>query len=645
MASSTIAWRIADFLKRYPPFQFFSEADLLALCEKAKVRFHEEGEIVFAVGENRHPYVFVINKGTVRLLKVDAEGEELIDLRAEGDLLGLGFFVGDKQYLHTARTDSETIIYALPSDPLKQILPRYPDAIRYLAAYFSLNPRYPLSVPPSVPLDNGPLGWLDEKQLLPDWSGRRIGFCHRWETLHQVARTLSFYEASLLAVVDEEMRPVGYLTEDRLCYLLAENRYDPDLPAAAAMLDGVPTAPAGLTVGDYILTLMDSGSSYLCLTEDGTAQTPLLRLVGREDILFSYGTDPVITVQEIIHNNPEDPRRVLKHLRDRAEAQVHAAFQAGADLCWLGRLNWAFNRALLRRVFSAALAKLGIGERPGSVPYCLALIGRAGRQELFGRHGLDWVLIAADDPADAEGRRQFIQRLSGEIQTELNQCGFLTDNGPTSPSPNWALTLTDWKKLWQAWIMDETADDVARYYTFFDLQPVAGDPTLANDLLRYAQSIVEQHPSVLRTAAQGVLSQVPPLTIFRGTVVEEEGVASETLELKKQVLLPTVKVARLLSWARGDFTAASTVERLRSLAAAQPEQRALCEESAAAYLLVLRWQARSVLSGRGAGTVMKVAELPRYDQHLMKSAFRAIEALLEQTAQRFGVSFGSEEAG
>ena len=86
MKTATIAWRVADFLGRFPPFQYMEEAELLELAAGGRVIFHEDGEFVFEQGRPCGPYVYVIQQGVVRLIETSEDGlDELRDVRGEGE--------------------------------------------------------------------------------------------------------------------------------------------------------------------------------------------------------------------------------------------------------------------------------------------------------------------------------------------------------------------------------------------------------------------------------------------------------------------------------------------------------------------------------------------------------------------------------
>ena len=95
MKSSTIRFRVADFLRQHPPFNEMEEADLLDLATSGKVKFHEGDEYIFRQGSKCGPYLYVIQQGSVRLLEQSGDRELLRDLLGPGDLIGIGQLLGE----------------------------------------------------------------------------------------------------------------------------------------------------------------------------------------------------------------------------------------------------------------------------------------------------------------------------------------------------------------------------------------------------------------------------------------------------------------------------------------------------------------------------------------------------------------------
>ena len=51
METAAISHRVADFLKKHPPFHAMEEGDLLDLARQGRVRFFEENEYIVWQGE------------------------------------------------------------------------------------------------------------------------------------------------------------------------------------------------------------------------------------------------------------------------------------------------------------------------------------------------------------------------------------------------------------------------------------------------------------------------------------------------------------------------------------------------------------------------------------------------------------------
>ena len=71
---NTIAERIYDFLKDFPPFQFLSKEELSRISENIQVQYLEKDSYVFRQNDPVLPDFFVVKDGAVVL----ESGEEKI---------------------------------------------------------------------------------------------------------------------------------------------------------------------------------------------------------------------------------------------------------------------------------------------------------------------------------------------------------------------------------------------------------------------------------------------------------------------------------------------------------------------------------------------------------------------------------------
>ncbi|MCB0459238.1 MAG: cyclic nucleotide-binding domain-containing protein, partial [Flavobacteriaceae bacterium] len=93
---NTIAERIYDFLKNYPPFSFLTSEELYLICQNVKVIYLENGNYVFSQEEQVHDDFYVVKDGAVGVFR---EGENvLVDKCDEGDIFGLRALIRKGNY-------------------------------------------------------------------------------------------------------------------------------------------------------------------------------------------------------------------------------------------------------------------------------------------------------------------------------------------------------------------------------------------------------------------------------------------------------------------------------------------------------------------------------------------------------------------
>src|SRR5688500_5225308 len=259
METATISYRVADFLKKYPPFQAMDEADVLALAGHGRVRFHERNEHILSPGESHRHHDCVIRQGVVSLWS-DVNGLlELRDVRGPGDLLGVERFNGAPASLHSARAATDVVIYALPAGELETLLEKYASARQYVSTYSTVTLDYQAGDERRRP----------ENVFLHDVvKGRRIVTCDRNDSIRNAARTMRAQGVDAVAVV-EQGRLRGVVTSADLIAWLADGNGGLD-QAVGNLLHGSLTAmsPAA-SIADGVLTMGTAESGALAITADG----------------------------------------------------------------------------------------------------------------------------------------------------------------------------------------------------------------------------------------------------------------------------------------------------------------------------------------------------------------------------------------
>ncbi|WP_418263590.1 cyclic nucleotide-binding domain-containing protein [Flavobacterium faecale] len=96
---NTIAERIYDFLKDYPPFNLISKETLLEIAKNIEIEYFEKDSIIFNQDDMPHEHFYIINQGSVRLYRFVDNVKVNIDICDEGDLFGLRPLIMNESYL------------------------------------------------------------------------------------------------------------------------------------------------------------------------------------------------------------------------------------------------------------------------------------------------------------------------------------------------------------------------------------------------------------------------------------------------------------------------------------------------------------------------------------------------------------------
>jgi CBS domain-containing protein len=612
------------------------EAELLELARDGRVQFHECDEIVFQQGQARKAFVYVIQQGVVRLVRDTDRGELLRDIRGDGDLLGIGGFSGNPKHHLTARTDSDVILYALPSDAFAELIDRHPRAARFLSAYFSVSD----PPQPDGPEDRGkkpllgtrPIDWMD--QVVSD--ARSPVTCTQDMPVHQVAQALAQRRASAAIITEPEGMPIGLVTLRTLSDRVATGELPPDAPVQRIMDACPPVAPPGLKAGEYLIRMLESGQDHLAITQDGRPDTRHLGMVSRDDLSLTEGTTLLRILEEAAHAPDLD---TLADMSAKAEAFLAGALGSPESLRWLGPIAAATKTTLLRRVVTLAEDTLEAEGLPTpTLARCWVFFGATARNEVLTRHELEYGLVYETPVATADPEAgSYFQELDRRVMLGMSDCGF----GPPGSAivvgrPSACRSVADWKRAFSGWIRDPIENRVYRATPLFDLRAACGDAALVRELSGHIDAEKRETPNFVRLLANDSMENLPPLTFFHGLVIDDTGTEAQTLDLKHATLRPVVDVVRTLALDTG-CTRTSTLDRLRDATGAFGDEDQLLAETSAAFTNALYQRARSGFSDGTDGSRIDPRKLTRYEQTLLKSGFRAVVRLLEFAARRYGL--------
>ncbi len=633
MKTSVIRYRVADFLKQYPPFDELSAEDLIILAASGRVVFHESEEYIFRKNGTKASSIWVIQQGSVEIIDDTAHGEQLRDLLGEGDLLGIET---GPTFCSSAKTTSDVILYTIDADQFAQLAARSSRVSAYLAAISS---SYGDDVRSSgfheIEIKAvGRTTWLDNPGPPIDFLRRHLVTVALGTTIRDAAIKMEQAASDWCAVEDETRQPLGIVSPRELRNYLA--RGATDVPVEAIMRPNITTAEPDLTAGEYFSTMMQQRCCAIAVTGDGTRHSALEAVLTDADLSLSAGQNPALLLERILQSTRTSDRSLLLQDAGRLLASALAS-PSNIDCC--AQMWSEFQNASLESIIRQSEGEL-LAEGPTrpSATYCWLLFGRAARGEAVVPFQPEIGLIYDDSVANPNGAdaSEYFLALFEQTLSYLAECGLPQVTDRMFDEKNlFCQSLTQWKSIFQERIADPIGSSVHRSRTLFDFQLLSGERSLVTELKRTVAAALKESGPFIPILANDTMSNLPPLTFFHGLVVELDGAQRDTLDVEATALGPITDAARVFALAAENLDVTNTLARLEHAASALPAHSSVMREAAQAFRVTAYQQAIANFAGT---TTIRPSNLGRYDQRLLKTAFDAIQRLLEVSSSVFDVA-------
>lgn len=640
---NTIALRIFDFLKNYPPFSLLEQETLLTLCEEAIVSYRRAGETIFKQGDQSGKHIYVVREGAVHLIREEAQdAKTLIDQCDEGDLFGVRPLLTGQPYLLTAEAVEETLLYAINIRALDEILKHRPKAAYYLAASFAAGYQKTVS------------GDLKHKIFLEEYEAFNSGLnlveiqsmshskapvtCRASESIRRAAIRMSEKEVGSIIIVDENLHPLGIVTDKDLRKKVATGKVSLDKPVSVLMSSPVITARPKVTIADVQMEMIKHKIHHLCLTQDGTDQSPVIGVLSEHDLLVLQANNPAVLIREA---RRAENGKGLGAIRDRAEELLKKYIYQEVNIAFISSVMTEINDALIARAAQLAELELEAENQPKpKAEYCWLALGSEGRGEQLLRTDQDNALIFENVPeADHPEVEAYYGRLAKRITRLLHEAGFEYCPGEMMASNSkWRASLDQWKRQFSRWIDEPTPKAVMLCTIFFDYRPVYGKKELAEALGEHIFMALKERSVFLAFLARDALLNPPPLTFFRNFVVEKGGEHKHEFDLKLRAMTPLIDAARVLILDKRIAKINNTILRFEKLAELEPQNRELFEQAAAAYEILMRYRTLKGLEKSDSGRYFNPSELSKLERLQLRNSFRPIRELQSLLRVRFQLS-------
>lgn len=439
-------------------------------------------------------------------------------------------------------------------------------------------------------------------------------------TLREAATLMSGRRIGALLVGAAGHPPLGILTERDLLRASADSAIDPD----AARVSAVMSSPVQCLEGDEMLYRalgrMDrAGTRHLCVVDSGgnaigmVSQRDLLHHRARSALALGDGVAAAqdAAALSLAHARVTD---VAARLVDEGLDGVAIAHVVSKEL-----------RALTARAAELVAARLAATGAPAPAPWCVLVLGSAGRGESLLGADQDNALVHAGSQADDA----WFSQLGHGLADLLDQAGVpRCRGGVMAASAGWRGALDEWRSRIGEWLQRASPRDLLNVDIFFDLAPVAGDAQIGRTLQAEAVAEASRHPAFIAMLAQSTAAMRPSLGAF-GRLRTREG----RVDLKLGGLLPLVGLARTLAL-RIASVARSTPERLRAAAAAgrlsEADASALIDIHARLVTLVLRQQLADRVAGVRPSGRVSTAALASGEHRLLREDLSRLDDIVQE---------------
>lgn len=644
MKNNTISIRVADFLKVFPPFDLLSAEQLRVLSESVIVQYRSNQEMIFKQGDLPSPQIYVVREGAVELVKEDGEQPLLVDVCDEGDLFGIRPLLAEQAYALSARATEETLLYAIPVDVITPILAENPKVSFYLARNFAAGQRRSTTKPvgerlfSQAPLSSWRTDDLKEIQTIspnqdpvccpPDW------------TIHQAAKKMQEKGVGSMLIVDQENLPIGIFTDRDLRNLVVADALPLETPVRAIMNHPVITIGNPSTIADVQMKMVRNKIHHLCVTEDGTDQSPVVGVLSEHDLLVSQGNNPAAILKAIRKSHTTEE---LGHLRLQAENLLGKYIFQEVSIAFISTIMTEINDQITIKALEIATKEMEANglNPPAGIEWCWLALGSLGRSEQLLRTDQDNALVFQNvDASELEAARTYFLEYAKIVTAILHEVGFDYCPGDMMASnPQWCLSLDEWKDQFSSWIFQPNPQALLLANVFFDYRPVYGAFHLADQIGQHIHQAVGEQTIFLGFLAKNALQNPPPLSFFRNFLVERSGEHKNEFDLKKRAMMPLSDAARVLTLEARLTGVNNTFRRFDKLATLEPQNKELFEQAADAYEIFMRYRTLQGLKMKNAGRFFNPENLSKMERMNLRNGFRPISELQSFLTTRFQLNF------
>jgi len=634
---NTIAERIFDFLKDFPPFDILNKEQLLKIATNVKVHYLESEKYIFNQDEKPHDHFYIVKDGAIGLYRAIENDSILVDICDEGDIFGLRPLIQNDQYLMSAKSNEETILYAISVDILKEIIETNEKVNKFIIASFSTNIKTPYAATNKgelfaneTVLQNDNLGVADVQTA--KFSKNPIS-CLKDSTIKDAAITMSEKRVGSILIIENE-KPIGIITDKDLRLKVATGNVAITELVTSIMSSPVITVHRKITIAEAQIAMLKHKITHLCITENGKTDSKLIGILSEHDIVVLHGNNPSVLIKELKRAKSIE---TLKYIREKASNLLKGYVEQNIPILFIANIISEINEAITVKAIEFALEE--IPSQP-PVKFSWLALGSQGRREQLLITDQDNALVFEDvDSKDYDKTKNYFLKLAKKITNSLHIIGF--ENCPADmmgSNTRWCLSVSEWKNQFDQWIKKPTEKAIMMCTIFFDYSLVYGNKSLVKEMSKSIFKSIKSYEIFLVFLGKNAMLNPPPLGFFRQFLVEHDGEHKDQFDLKSRALMPLIDAARLLTLSNSSKNVNNTIARFEKMAELEPQNGDLYLMCIDSFKILLRFRTEQGLKHNDNGRYVVLNSLNKAEKLKLKGCFKPIKDVQELIKVRFKLS-------
>jgi CBS domain-containing protein len=631
---NSIAEQIADFLKKFSPFNNLTFPELATIALSIRVINLEKNKVLFQINDVLHDSFYVVASGSIHLSVIADAEETLLNKCNEGDIFGLRPFFAKNNYMMTAKAREESIIYAIPIATFKPFVANNADVLDFLLHSFASNT--------SNPNDKENLGGnlvsdnvyftnqQSEIQYFQPLSYNITPITATTRISVQEAAQLMTNSLSTSVIVCENKMPVGIVTNFDMCAKIATGRYPISTTLDKIMSSPVVTVMENVSLAEAQLLMLKNNVTHLCVTQDGSEKSVVKGVISEHDLIVAQANNPGVLIKEIKRSQSS---KELKNIRDRLSDLIQKSISKNIPLLQLINLASEINLAIIKR--AVELSILDLGSPPAR--YAWLSIGSQGRKEQLLVTDQDSILIFEDVSAEKyRDVKDYFLKLGKRTTSILEKVGYSScPFGHIASNMLWCKSLSDWTNQYKSWINTPGESSSNLSGIFFDFEIVIGEKKIEEAIENVIFSNLKSNTILFDFLGNEALRTNAPLTFFKKFNVEEKEPNKDKFDIKTKALMPLIDGARLFSLSYNLRGITNTYNRFKQLAIIDPRNSEIYINCADAFLTLLKFKTLEGLKNESSGQFVNLQDLSKGDKEILKNAFEPMNELEDLIKNRF----------